>query len=321
MTQYSAKLALLGGIIDYAGTFPPAALPLEGALKRAATFRSQAKHPWLLGKVALPLADIKTLTPKMLLNAGADGSPWLYTALGTTVEKREDLERTLEWELREVRRLNERRFDSSCRQWIVAYEVRLAPEAATEIFDGLLDRLSGRAGNYVTPFFELGWGEGWRERLTRFAQRLADWSEEAGSDAPVPGLKFRTGGKETPTLEQLACAISTVTRYGLKFKATQGLHHPVTDTTGYGFVNVFAALSFLQALGDEALPESELVRLLDERSKAAFQFGPESLTWSGHKVSCETLEEARRLHGGTFGSCSLDEPDEFLETDFPEEQP
>jgi hypothetical protein len=319
MTRYGAKLALLGGIIDYAGTFPPAALSLPDALKRAASFRRQGRHPWLMGKVALPLSDIKTLTAQTLYEAGSDGSPWLYAALGTAVEKPEDLARTLEWELREARRLNERRFESSCRQWIVAYEVKLGPEVATQAFDAVLSRVKERAGNTITPFFELGWGAGWKKRLYNFAEGLADWGEESGKETVVPGLKFRTGGKETPTTEQLAYAVTTCTRFGLRFKATQGLHHPVTDDKGFGFVNLFAALAFAQALGDDKFPESQVARLLEEKSKAAFVFKKDGLTWSGHELTCEMIEEARRLHAGTFGSCSLDEPDEFLAQDFPED--
>ncbi len=319
MTRYGAKTALLSGIIDYAGTFPPAALPLPEALQRAATFRRDARHPWLLAKVALPLKDIKSLTAQSLFAAGADGSPWLYTALGTAVESADDMVASLEWELREAKRLNERRIESSCRQWIVAYEVKLGPEPAAEAFDGVLNRLKDRAGNSITPYFELGWDGDWKQRLCSFGVRLSEWAEDAGKDAPVPGLKFRTGGKETPTTEQLAFAIGLCTRFGLKFKATQGLHHPVTDASGFGFVNLFAALAYSQALGEEQFPETEIIRLLQEPTKTAFTFTPNSLKWSRHELSCEMIEEARRLHAGTFGSCSLDEPDQFLANDFPEE--
>ncbi len=319
MTRYGAKLALLGGTIDYAGTFPPAALPLPEALKKAATFRRNARHPWLLAKVALPLADIKSLTVPGLFAAGADGTPWLYTALGTAVETAEAIVPSLEWELREARRLNERRFESSCRQWIVAYEVKLGAAAADEAFDGVLNRLKERAGNSISPFFELGWGDDWKTRLSSFGVRLSEWAEEAGKDAPVPGLKFRTGGKEKPTTEQLAFAVSLCTRFGLRFKATQGLHHPMTDKGDFGFVNLFAALAFSQALGEEAFPEAEVARLLEEPSKDALAFGREALRWGNYEISCEMIEEARRLHGATFGSCSLDEPDQFLAQDFPEE--
>ena len=75
MTEYHGKIALLGGIIDYAGTFPPAALPLHKALEKAATFRRTGKHPWLMGKIAYPLTEIRNLTPRLLYGAGADGAP------------------------------------------------------------------------------------------------------------------------------------------------------------------------------------------------------------------------------------------------------
>lgn len=319
MTSYGARLALLGGIIDYAGTFPPAALPLEGALKRAASFRNEGRHPWLMGKVALPLADIKKLTPKTLFEAGADGSAWIYTALGTPVEHADDVERTVEFELREVRRLNERRFDNSCRQWIAAYETRLGADALSVPVNRLLGRVRDRVGHTVVPFFELGWAGAWRERLSGFAETLAAGAAETGLTGSVPGLKFRTGGKETPTTEQLAAAVAIAARHGLKFKATQGLHRPVTGKDGFGFVNLFAALALAYALGEEKFGEAEAALVLDDKERSNFVFSSDKLRWRKLELTCEAIEEARRVHAGTFGSCSLDEPDEFLAGDFPEE--
>ena len=85
--SYSAKIALLGGVIDYAGTFPPAALPFPEAIKTVNSFRARATHPWLVGRLALPVSLIKQLDARVLFESGGNGSPWLIAALGNPDKK------------------------------------------------------------------------------------------------------------------------------------------------------------------------------------------------------------------------------------------
>src|SRR4051812_21097977 len=101
MSRYTAKNPFFGSIIYYGGTFPPAALPLPDALRRAATFRREAKHPWLMAKIALPIGDIKKITAKTLFEAGANGEAWLFTALGSFGKDApaEEFHKSLEWDL------------------------------------------------------------------------------------------------------------------------------------------------------------------------------------------------------------------------------
>jgi hypothetical protein len=79
---YSAKTALLGQIIDYAGTFPPAALGLEAALKESASHEKELTQSWLYAKMTLALSDLKTLSAKKLHDAGNLSRPCLFSALG-----------------------------------------------------------------------------------------------------------------------------------------------------------------------------------------------------------------------------------------------
>ncbi|NDD05801.1 MAG: hypothetical protein EB078_12930, partial [Proteobacteria bacterium] len=64
MAAYSGKHSLLSGTIDYAGMFPPASLDLASTLKRAATFRNDGIHPWLMNRVVLALPEFKKLSPR-----------------------------------------------------------------------------------------------------------------------------------------------------------------------------------------------------------------------------------------------------------------
>lgn len=56
MLARSAK-ALLTGLIDYAGLFPPAALPMEEAVRNYARYRKE-EHAWMLGKFVVPEARV-----------------------------------------------------------------------------------------------------------------------------------------------------------------------------------------------------------------------------------------------------------------------
>jgi hypothetical protein len=47
---------LLANLIDYAGLFPPAALPMEEAVRNYARYR-EGEHAWMLGKFVVPRAS------------------------------------------------------------------------------------------------------------------------------------------------------------------------------------------------------------------------------------------------------------------------
>jgi hypothetical protein len=319
MSRYSAKLALLGSCIDYAGTFPPAALPLEKALQTAAAFRSRGRHPWLMSKIALPLGDIKKLTAGLLYESGADGSAWWYTALGTAAPNGGEWARTVEWDLRELQRCNQRGAYHSVRQGILSYETKMpgdVPPTDGVRLEEVLEKFASSTELGIDLFLELPVDGDWRDRVSRTAERIAEWREERETGEWAPGLKFRTGGTAVPQAEDLAHAVATCTTHGLRFKATQGLHAAITHGNSYGFVNLFAALAFAQALGDEKFDRAQITRCLSEETASAFRFAGLRLEWRGFSLDAESIESARRRHGATFGSCSLDEPDESLAQEF-----
>ena len=51
----------LDQIIDYAGLFPPAKLPLEEALPRYLHYRKESPHRWMLGRFVCPTAKLPEL--------------------------------------------------------------------------------------------------------------------------------------------------------------------------------------------------------------------------------------------------------------------
>jgi hypothetical protein len=62
LTVTPALHALLEHLIDYAGTFPPAALPCGEAAANYATYRT-GEHAWMLGRLVVSAADLERLPP------------------------------------------------------------------------------------------------------------------------------------------------------------------------------------------------------------------------------------------------------------------
>lgn len=146
---------------------------------------------------------------------------------------------------------------------------------------------------------------------------MGEWLSENSDSVINPALKIRTGGKYVPRPEQLSKAIDECAGFGIKFKATQGLHHPITSTEDFGFINLFAALSFAYSLGSDQFTDADIQSCLSCQDPKSFVFEENQFIWNGKSLTVDEIESARKIHAACFGSCSLDEPDEFLFKEFP----
>lgn len=297
------KEALLAGGIDYAGTFPPAKLPLESALKRAATFRADGTHPWLLSKMALPISVIVDLNAEALFSLAPSGAPWVFTALGEATELR-----GIEAELQTLRAWNRKGEVASIRHLAVSYETKLF-ESSVDVGE-IEALLQACAASGVYPYFEFGFEGDWQTRLETLSAAMA------ANETLCSGIKIRTGGAKPSSPEQLAACVLVCGSKKLRFKATQGLHHPLTTAEEFGFLNLFAALS-LATRFPERVNIQILVACLIEKEQTAFVFHEETFSWRDFTLSASELIAARAVHGGCFGSCSIDEPDGYLAEQFP----
>lgn len=117
--------------------------------------------------------------------------------------------------------------------------------------------------------------------------------------------KLRTGGVHAdlhPDEKELAEAVVTLTRSGVAFKATAGLHHAVRNTDArtrfeqHGFLNLLTAV----AAAREGADVDTLVGLLAERDPARVLDG------------VRRLDPAVRDTFRSFGTCSIIEPVEEL---------
>src|SRR5438445_5076250 len=72
--------ALLEGVIDYAGLFPPAKLPLDQAIRNYARYR-QEPEAWMLGRFVIPAARLGELE-RYHDELFQTGPPFAFAVLG-----------------------------------------------------------------------------------------------------------------------------------------------------------------------------------------------------------------------------------------------
>jgi hypothetical protein len=288
--------ALLAGLVDYAGLFPPAALSMDEAVAEYARWR-RSPEAWMLGRFVLPaarLVECSRAADAHLTEPGA-GEPWRLSALlGADVRGDSALVTA---------------FNASNAGRAVVDAVELKAGSAEEAEAALEALPAGLAAFVEVPLGrELG-GEpgGLLATLGRHRARA----------------KVRTGGvvpEAIPDPADVARFISACAAAGVAWKATAGLHHPVraehplTDEPGgpravmHGFLNVFAAAAFARA--GASLADVEAV--LREQDASALRLDEEGLAWRHLHVSADDVARARRDFATSFGSCSFAEPVEDL---------
>jgi hypothetical protein len=280
--------ALLAGLVDYAGLFPPAGLGMDAAVEEYARWRSSAEA-WMLGRFVAPagrLVELGRAADVLLPRPGLD-EPWRVSALaGPDVHG--EVARVLSWNV-----------SHAGRALVDSLELKAAsrPEA-----EAALDALPPGLPAYV----ELPLDADLESVLPALKRRGAR-------------AKARTGGvvpEAIPSAASLARFIGACAAAAVPFKATAGLHHPIRSeralgyepqsprATMHGFLNVFAAAAFAR----EGLSPDELEAVLLEDDPAAFQLGESRREWRGLTASTQALAGTRGELALSFGSCSFAEP-------------
>lgn len=284
--------ALLTGLIDYAGLFPPAGLAMVPAVKNYATYRD-GNDAWALGRFIVPSARLDEFEGAAAahLPRDSDTAPWLVSMLGGT-EPGHDAELVFAF--------NERHATGQAgRAAIDTLEVK-ATNAES------ITRLVRSAPDHVRVFVEVPMADD--------PEPLLAAVRDAGASA-----KIRTGGVTPdafPSADDVSRFLLTAAKLGVPFKATAGLHHPLhgeyrlTYEPGsalapmYGFLNIFMAA----AAAHQGADLSSVRRMLEQGGSTAFRFGPKDVTWSDGRAGVETLAAMRREFATSFGSCSFTEP-------------
>lgn len=314
--------ALLSGIIDYAGMFPPAKLPLEAATANYDTYKKGA-HAWMLSRFVCGAAILPGM--EVYASALSRSSPggWSIAVAGRGGEDMIPFLEVLQQDLAAIDTFVEALGQSA---EVDVLEVKL-PEAVIEqgsesVYE-LVERssevfASGAPG--VRPFYEIGFSAGGPETVFKTLSALKKFNDKWAGDRYRPaGAKIRTGGADAtaiPSSNQLAFFISACCKLGLTYKATAGLHQPLRHadramgTEVHGFLNVFVAAVLAYA---SKLPLQKIVTILECTKIRDFEFRGDGLICCGQHATIEQILAARQQGCVSIGSCSFDEPVEGLQ--------
>ena len=311
--MYPSSKNLLDGILDYAGIFPPARLPIDQAWARFLDHRS-ADDGWLLSRFVCPATRLDEL--EVLLGNVADGqSPPALSILGRGGNTLDEFLEGTDQDAAAIRGFLSRNTGLITAD---AFEVKLPQAGGVALaVEKAWRRLTDEGSTPVTPYFEVSLLGDWRPRLPAAAAAVRD--TDRGATAPNRvGLKIRCGGlsaEEVPEPMAIAATIATCRATDIPLKATQGLHHPFRHhdpdlgTTVHGFINLFVASALSQA---HDLPVTQLTEIVAEEDPDAFIFESEELGWRDHVASAEEVAVAREKALTSFGSCSFSEPRDDL---------
>ena len=306
--------ALFEGIIDYAGLFPPAALPMEDAFARYLVHR-QSIDGWMMARFVCPAGRLAEL--EVLLTDTAVGESKIEVAvLGRGGATLDDFVKATDEDAAVIRAFLTRQ---EGRATADVFEVRL-PEAggAAVAVEKAWRSLSENGSIAVTPYFEVSLLGDWQPRLPAAAAAIRDATRTAGGDHRL-GLKIRCGGLDAAAIPEpmaVAAAIATCRATGVPLKATQGLHHPfrhTDETLGavvHGFLNLFTASVMAHA---HDLPVRRLTEIIADTDPQSFAVKADRLAWRDLEASAAEVAAARSGVLTTFGSCSFTEPRDDLQ--------
>lgn len=303
-----ARVAFLTGLIDDAGLFPPASLPMDEAVA-AHTESRGGKNGWMLARFICPASRLPELA-KWLPEEGPAG-PWRLSVIldGATGD---DWPTGAASDLSETRSFVE---ETDARAWVEIVEVRLPAAFDALVLRQFLTSLE-EAGllHPVTPFLEIASASPLPTTLDVIAEVRAKMRERDH----LLGAKLRCGGASEdlfPTPARVASFIHGCHRLGVPFKATAGLHHPfrhVDSTTGFvqhGFVNLVGAAVLASA---HDLDVDVLGAIVADQDSASFSLTPGEFSWRELRANEGEIREARSDLFTAYGSCSFAEPVEDL---------
>ena len=299
----AAVRAALASLIDYAGLFPPAQLPMDASVSEYIEARAGA-YAWMLGRFIVPVSRIEELLGvvreeqiglSVIVDAGSDARTWLsnvQTALTELAQLRANETRVrieaLELPLPTLLR-NRETYDASIGQF-----------AAVAQQTGMRD---------LPAYLEVPRDARWETQLPGALAALARHRF---------GAKIRCGGlvaDAVPAPRQIATFIALANEERVPFKATAGLHHPIrhynedAGFTMHGFLNLLAA----SALARRSASVELLSDVISSEDSAQFRFEAHGLAFEEERASIDDIESMRRDLFIGYGSCSFSEPVEDLQ--------
>ncbi len=291
--------ALLAGLVDYAGLFPPASEDMRPALESYASYLQSADRA-ALGRFIVPISRLKELDEAGggLMPRNRRSAPWRLSVLVA-----EDVGSAAD----QIAKFNRDHSPASRDGHAVIDVAELRASTVDDIGHQRRDLPSS-----LTTYFEIP--------LTTDVQSLVSTIAKVGARA-----KVRTGGITPESFPRAAALVGFMLacrNENVPFKATAGLHHVVggeyrlTYESGsasgmmYGFLNVFISAALLYT-GES---DETALAAVEETDPSAFGFEDDAIEWRGKRLGTQQILASRAEFAMSFGSCSFREPvDELID--------
>lgn len=304
--------ALMDGVIDYAGLFPPSAVSMDQAVTNYAKYL-RSEHASFLGRFVCPVARLDELTKEGAMLMPGTHATSGYRENADTIDAwrisgvlREDLPGALE----KIYQFNEHHDDEA--NGLAMVDAIEMPVRTPDEIDEALEVLPEMIG----AAFEI-------------PQDIVVDGDPRGLIAALAGsgvlAKVRCGGVEPqmiPDSASIARFMIGCKRADVGFKCTAGLHHPIRKEYAltyeddaprgvmHGFVNMFFAGAATRKLKN--IDEATIIAILDETDPEKFVFKDDSIRWDTITIGTDDLVVARESFITSFGSCSFTEPTDDL---------
>lgn len=278
----TAIRALLDGFIDYAGTYPPADLDLEAAVRRYLGYRCGPQAA-ALGRFVIDVSRLSDL--RRIAGVDFDRMPLAICA-------------------------------SPACDWSALLH-GLGAHAALDIFEikcaapAQIAEIAGCLPSAASVYFEVPVESPNLDALDAASSAGVRIKLRMGGVVP----------SAFPSPRAVVTMLRVLADRPLAFKATAGLHHPLRSRhpltyapaspvgAMHGFLNLFCAAALIYLGGDG----DEVVALLNESDPAAWHVSAESITCRSFCLSAQQVRNVRQQFFLSFGSCSFNEPIADLE--------
>jgi hypothetical protein len=284
-----AAVAAFQELVDYAGLYPPASLPLDEVVQKFARYRAEPVA-WMLGRLIVPAERLVECDALAAAHGARPDSPWPVSVLAGGVD-------VLSKSMAALAAFGART------DTVVSVK---AIEAAASSADAVRELASSYPAE-IDRFIEIP--------IDADPAPLLDAIAEAGC-----GAKIRTGGvtaDRIPSTRLVSRLLARAATAGVPIKATAGLHHAIRADRRltyapdsprgvmHGFANVvFAAALLSTGKIDEDLADA----LLDDDRSEVFKFGGRAGSWLNVVLTYSEFAHARHALLRSVGSCSFEEP-------------
>ena len=317
----------MNGLIDYAGLFPPADLPLNEAINEYCE-QIKSENSAMLSRFIIPISKLDDLDDFVPLFASI--GPLRLSVLGGGGNNDDEYLNKINQNVADINRYREKHGDNiqidviECKMATNTPSRSTMQEATTTLNkNGLthyheFTELPDVGINYSTSEDESSWDE------------IIVPTVELISEIEGAGVKLRCGGivKEAfPSVEQVAAMIQTCVLAKAPMKFTAGLHHPIRhfadeyDEFMHGFINTFGAGVFATTFPTPKNPQEKyrmfilLSHMIDDQNAENFSFSDNSMSWkvgddrdTKFEIDGKKIESARKNGMISYGSCSFQEP-------------